>query len=320
MTTSAFIASLTTNSSLLALWGALLLHRLLPIPYQLHPLRIWHQVALLVATRVNHPHENYSQRSLAGYLAWALMWLTAFVLLLAISQLVWYPMLLQLTLLWLALDWHHTAHLSQQFNHAYSCNNKDQCRQLLAPHINRNTDVLSLLGLGKAGAETIILSYGRHVVGVLFWYAIGGGIAAILYRLAIGLARAWSPTRAQYAVFGYPAIRIAAILDIVPLRLLALLISCGRNSRTALQGLRQQGEHWHLPGPGWLLVAIGHKLALSLGGPAIYNNIKMERPRLGGRITPSALHIAQIQQLITQRLYVWVAVESVLLYFFCGVL
>lgn len=64
MTTSAFIASLTTNSSLLALWGALLLHRLLPIPYQLHPLRIWHQVALLVATRVNHPHENYSQRSL----------------------------------------------------------------------------------------------------------------------------------------------------------------------------------------------------------------------------------------------------------------
>jgi adenosylcobinamide-phosphate synthase len=278
MTTSAFIASLTTNSSLLALWGALLLHRLLPIPYQLHPLRIWHQVALLVATRVNHPHENYSQRSLAGYLAWALMWLTAFVLLLAISQLVWYPMLLQLTLLWLALDWHHTAHLSQQFNHAY------------------------------------------NVVGVLFWYAIGGGIAAILYRLAIGLARAWSPTRAQYAVFGYPAIRIAAILDIVPLRLLALLISCGRNSRTALQGLRQQGEHWHLPGPGWLLVATGHKLALSLGGPAIYNNIKMERPRLGGRITPSALHIAQIQQLITQRLYVWVAVESVLLYFFCGVL
>ncbi len=32
------------------------------------------------------------------------------------------------------------------------------------------------------------------------------------------------------------------------------------------------------------------------------------------------LHLAQIQQLITQRLYVWLAVESLLLYFFYGVL
>ncbi|SMY37282.1 adenosylcobinamide-phosphate synthase [Photobacterium malacitanum] len=320
MTTSAFIASLTTNSSLLALWGALLLHWLLPIPHQLHPLRIWQRLALLIATRVNHPHESYSQRLLAGYLAWALMWLTALVLLIAINELVWYSTLFQLTLLWLALDWHHTADLSRQFNHAYNRHDKNHCRQLLAPHINRNTAVLSLLGLGKAGAETIILSYGRHVVGVLFWYAIGGGIGAILYRLAISLARAWSPTRAQYAVFGYPAIRIAAIVDIVPLRLLALLISVGHNSRAVIQGLRQQGEYWHLPGPGWLLVAIGHKLALSLGGPAIYNNIKMQRPRLGGRIAPAALHLSQIQQLITQRLYAWIIVESLLLYFFGGVL
>ena len=320
MTTSAFIASLTTNSSLLALWGALLLHWLLPIPSPLHPLRIWHRLALLIAARVNHPYDNYAQRQLAGYLAWSLMWFTVLILLFAMSQLVLYPIIFQLTLLWLALDWQQTAHLSHQFNHAYNCNDKDQCRQLLAPHLNRNTDVLSLLGLGKAGAETIILSYGRHVVGVLFWYMIGGGIAAILYRLAIGLARAWSPTRAQYAVFGYPAIRIAAIIDILPLRLFALLLSLGRNSRVALQGLRNQGENWHLPGPGWLLVVIGHKLTLSLGGPAIYNNVKMERPRLGGRITPSALHLSQIQQLITQRLYVWIAVESLLLYIFYGVL
>lgn len=320
MTTSAFIASFITNSSLLALWGALLLHWLLPIPYPIHPLRIWHRLALLIATRVNHPHDNYAQRLLAGYLAWALMWFTVVVLLFATSQLVWYPTLFQLTLLWLALDWQHTSQLCHQFTHAYNRSDKDQCRQLLAPHLNRNTTVLSLLGLGKAGAETIILSYGRHVVGVLFWYALGGGIAAILYRLAIGLARAWSPTRAQYAIFGYPAIRIAAILDIVPLRLFALLLSLGRNGQVAIQGLRQQGENWHLPGPGWLLVVTGYKLALSLGGPAIYNNLKMQRPRLGGRITPAALHIAQIQQLITQRLYVWIAVESLLLYFWSGIL
>ena len=320
MTTTMIIASLTTNSSLLALWGALLLHWLIPIPYQLHPLRIWHQLALLIATRVNHCNESESQRSLAGYLAWILMWVTVCVLFIAISQLVWYPTFFQLILLWLALDWQHTARFSRQFNHAYNRDNNDRCRQLLATHLNRNTDNLSRLGLGKAGAETVILSYGRHVVGVLFWYALGGGIAAILYRLAISLARVWSPSRAHFSVFGNAAIRIAAVLDIVPLRLFALLISIGRNSDIAVQGLRQQGENWPLPGPGWLLVATGHKLSLSLGGPAIYNNIKRERPRIGGRIAPAALHIAQIQQLMTQRLYVWLHRKSLLLYFFCGAL
>lgn len=307
------IALLTASPYLLALWGALALQWLLPLPAALHPLQIWQQLARAIADRVNHPDDAPRQQQLAGALAWSVMWLTVLVLLICLYQLVWIETAFHLLLLWIALDWRNTRQFSQAFIRHYSREDKQGCRFLLSTRINRHTDSLSLLGLGKAGAETQLLAYGRLVAGVLFWFGIAGGIGAILYRLAVSLARVWSPSRQQYRLFGLPAVRILALLDIVPLRLFAVLISLGQNVRVAWRGLASQGEAWLLPGPGWLLVATGHKLSLSLGGPAIYDTIKRERPRLGGPISPAALHLAQIDRLVNQRLIGWVILQSLLL-------
>ncbi|MGF1699730.1 cobalamin biosynthesis family protein [Photobacterium makurazakiensis] len=313
------IALLTSSSALLALWGALAMQWLLPIPPLLHPINIWQQLAAAIANKVNKPDDSPRQQQFSGLLAWSLMWLTMLTLLICLYQLVWIDTTFHLVLLWLALEWRNTAKFSKQFIRAYSQENKTLCRQLLTPKLNRNTDSLSLLGLGKAGAETQLLAYGRLVAGVLFWYALAGGIGAIMYRLAVSLAREWSPSRQLFRSFGQPAVKLLAIFDIVPLRLFALLISFGRNAKVALQGLARQGESWLLPGPGWLLVATGHKLSLSLGGPAIYDQTKMERPRIGGKIAPAALHLAQIDQLTKTRLIIWLIIQSTLLILFQGV-
>lgn len=307
------IALIASNSTLLALWGALALQWLLPIPSQLHPLQIWRHLALSLASKVNKPNDAPQQKRLSGLLSWLLLWLTVLIVLICLYQLVWFDTAFHLLLLWVALDWRNIHRFSKQFVRAYSREDKRQCRALLGTKVNRHTDSLSLLGLGKAGAETLLVGYGRLVAGVLFWYALAGGIGAILYRLAVELSRCWSPSRQQYRHFGQPATTALAVLDIVPLRLFALLLTVGHNAKVALRGLKQQGESWQLPGPGWLLAAAGHKLSLSLGGPAIYDQIKMERPKLGGRIAPAALHLSQIDRLANQRLWIWVAVHSLLL-------
>ncbi|MGF1725994.1 cobalamin biosynthesis family protein [Photobacterium nomapromontoriensis] len=314
------IALLNNNTALLAMWGALALQWLLPIPAALNPLQIWQQLAIAVAAKVNKTTDTPRQQQISGLLGWSVMWLTVLILLLSLYQLVWIDSAFHVVLLWLALDWRMTAKFSKQFIQAYSRENKQACRQLLASKLNRHTENLSLLGLGKAGAETQLLAYGRLVAGVLFWYGLTGGIGAIMYRLAVSLARVWSPSRQQYRHFGQPAVRLLAVMEIIPLRLFAVLISLGRHGKVALRGLASQGENWQLPGPGWLLTATGHKLSLSLGGPAIYNNIKMDRPRLGGKIAPAALHLAQIDRLATSRLIIWVVLQSVLLLFFQGTL
>jgi adenosylcobinamide-phosphate synthase len=50
-----------------------------------------------------------------------------------------------------------------------------------------------------------------------------------------------------------------------------------------------------------------------LGGPAIYDGKKSVRAKLGGRIAPSALHMAQVQKLLAWRMLAWILIQSALM-------
>nr|WP_086940095.1 cobalamin biosynthesis family protein [Thaumasiovibrio occultus] len=295
------------------MWGALALHWLVPISPAFHPLHWWQRLAFAIADKVNKSNDAPSQRQISGLMAWLLMWLSVLIFLIALRQLVFLPAFFNLLLLWLALDWKPLHQLSSRLQNGLAEERLKYCRYQLSAELNRDTDRLTLVGLGKAAAETLLIGYGRRVIGVLFWYCVGGGIAAIMYRLAVGLARYWSPTRPLFAFFGTPAVRILAVLDLLPMRLFALSIICGQHARTSLQSLRQQGEQWLLPGPGWLLAAAGSKLSLSLGGPVIYAGTRHERPTLGGQIAPAGYHLALLHQLIINRIALWLIVSSILL-------
>ncbi|WP_413112697.1 cobalamin biosynthesis family protein [Thaumasiovibrio sp. DFM-14] len=305
MTINGFFTLAFNNDTLLAMWGALLLHWLLPIPPELHPIQIWKKLGLLIATRVNKASDSIKQRQLSGFLAWLLLYCSAFIFLFAAYQLVWYPSLFNMTLLWLAIEWQQPHQLGKRITQGLADNRIAYCRQLLSTQLNRDTNTLTQIGIGKACAETLLLGYGRQVVAVLFWYTLAGGIGAILYRLTLTLARCWSPSRIQYHNFGLSAVRLLAIADIIPLRLFALLLATGKNTRHNFTALWRQGEQWPLPGPGWLLTAVGSRLTLSLGGPVIYQKQRFERPKVGGPIAPAALHLAQLQQLLLRRLWLW---------------
>ncbi|MCX8799855.1 cobalamin biosynthesis family protein [Vibrio parahaemolyticus] len=300
------------SGALLVMWGALLFHLILPIPHSAHPATLWRKVAEQLAEKVNN-HHSYSQSILSGSLALILMTLPCLVLLIALKPLVWQEPLYELALLLLALDWRSCETLTKQLALALSREDKTRCRELLKPFVNRDTETLSLVGIGKAGAETIIMGFGRNVVCVLFWYAIAGGIGALMYRLTMELARAWSPSRRQYAPFGKPAIQIVAVLELIPLRLFALLLLAGHNMSTVLNGLKQQAKSWPLPGPAWVLCTIGNKFQLSLGGPALYQGVRAERAKIGGRIVSSAIHLAQIQILLVWRIFAWIVIQSFIL-------
>ncbi|EGU29040.1 adenosylcobinamide-phosphate synthase [Vibrio ichthyoenteri ATCC 700023] len=303
---------LFANGALLVMWGALLCHWILPFPREAHPAILWHKFAEQLAEKVN-TQSHYSQSLLSGSLALLMMIVPMLMVLLALQNLVWQPQLFDLAFLLLALDWRNTNQLANNLTAQLANDNKNAAKQLLVPWLNRTTDSLSLLGLGKAGSETLIMSYGRSVAAVLFWYAIAGGIGAFMYRMTMELARAWSPSRQQFMPFGLPAVKMLAALDIIPLRILALLIACGQRGQACLALIRQQAALWPLPGPAWLLIAVGAKLQLSLAGPAIYQQHKALRAKLGGRIAPSAIHLDQVRRLLVSRLWIWVTLQSLIM-------
>lgn len=309
-----FFQHIYSNGTLLVMWGAIIFNFVLPIPRSAHPMTLWHKFAELLAEKVNR-NTNHSQSLISGTLAWALMCLPAIAVLIALKPLVWQSHLFEFALLILALDWRNNEQLASHLITALSKDDKQHAKAILQPFVNRETATLSQLGLGKASAETIIMGYGRNVVCVLFWYALLGGVGAFLYRLIAELGRAWSPSRQEYSPFGIPAVKILAVLDFIPLRIFAALISIGHRCIMTFQLIRMQASSWPLPGPSWLLIAVGGKLELSLGGPAIYNKRKSVRAKLGGRIAPSAIHLAQVQKLLAWKSLTWIILQSITLGF-----
>lgn len=303
------------DGSLLVLWGALLFHCLLPIPLSAHPVSLWRAFAQILADKVN-TNSSYSQSLLSGSLAWLLMLIPLLAVLVALKPLVWQPALFELALLLLAIDWRNSEKLGHNLANALIKEDKELARSLLKPFLNRETATLSPLGLGKAGAETLILGYARNVVAVLFFYGLFGGIGALLYRFSSELARAWSPSRNHFLPFGLPAVRILVVLDFIPLRLFSLLVVLGKNMSHVLQRTIAESQSWPSKNAIWLLSAVGHKLELSLGGPVIYSAQKTARARIGGRIAPSPLHLDQIQKLLAWRLCIWIVLQSTLMFWF----
>ncbi|MGR6862359.1 cobalamin biosynthesis family protein [Aliivibrio salmonicida] len=303
---------LIADYSLLVLWGALLFHLLLPIPVHAHPMTIWRKFAELLATKVNTAR-SYQQRLISGSLAWALMIIPAIIVYIAALPLIWNLPLFNLGLLLISLEWRGVEKLCKDAIQAINQENKQETKTVLMPWLNRDVEPLSLLGLGKASAETIVLGYARTVIGVLFWYGIAGGIGAFIYRLSLELARAWSPSRDAFRPFGIPALTIQTILDFVPLKLFSFLCLLGKHFQIALHTLKQQKKSWPNKNNAWLLIIIGKKFELSMGGPVIYQGKKISRPKLGGKIAPSAIHLAQIHRFLSWRIAIWLILQSTLM-------
>lgn len=302
---------------LAVLWTALAILAIIPFSFTVYPFSAWRTLALQLSNKVNRAGA-YSQRQLAGALAALLLILPTIVLLLALQTLAWQPFLFELALLLLALDRRSSQLLTWQIKEALIEDNRPKARSALAPYVNRYTATLSALGIGKAGIETIALNFSRSIIVVLFWFGFAGGIGAILYRLTMELARTWSPSRQSFLPFGIPIMRFLVLLEWLPLRLFAFMLLIGSRFSVLLQQTRQQSQLWASISTSWLLCALGNKFQITLGGAVLYQEgldkeYRMAKPSIGGKITPAAVHFSQVYQLLTERYYYWLALESGLL-------
>ncbi|CZF84695.1 Cobalamin biosynthesis protein CbiB [Grimontia celer] len=312
--------ALLNHTTLLAMWGALILHWFFPVPAYISPVTMWRRVAEAISDKVNHDEDSPEQQRLSGGLALTVMWLTLAVLLVALKQIVWIGWLFDLLLLWLALSWKPLTELAMQVEQALIRDDKPAARTLLSQTLNRETHSLSPVGIAKASCETLLVGYARGLVCVLFWYAILGGIGAFLYTLTAQLAQVWPPRRQEFSQFGLAASGFLALLDWMPSRLFALLIAAGHRFEPALTAIREHGQSWSVNGAGWLLAASGAKLQLSLGGPAIYDSEKCTRPSIGGSVAASAIHLALLNQQLRQKALLWILIQSFLMWFAHGLL
>lgn len=183
-----------------------------------------------------------------------------------------------------------------------------RARQLTARIVSRDTTQADEADLAKAGAESLLENGNDAVFGTLFWFLVGGGPAALLFRLANTLDAMWGYRNTRFNLFGRVAARIDDVLNYVPARLTALsyaLLAPGAGRLRALRCWRTQAQAWSSPNAGPVMASGAGALGVSLGGAATYEGEVEQRPLLGAGPAAGAGDILRAWRLVFHGTLLW---------------
>jgi len=292
----------------LALLAGVLLDRLLGEASRWHPLVGFGRVAAALEQRLNggtHPLA-------AGTLAWALAVLPWVALAFALHRVggafAWG---LDALLLYFALGARSLGEHARSVATPLQQGDLPAARQQLARMVSRDTAALSEAEVAGATTESVLENGNDAIFGTLFWFLVGGGPAAVLFRLANTLDAMWGYRTPRFNHFGRCAARADDLLGWLPARLTALTYSALGQRQRAWRCWRRQAPVWKSPNAGPVMAAGAGALGVQLGGPAPYHGQMTDRPILGEGALPDAASLAAAIRLVDRGLLLWVALVAV---------
>jgi adenosylcobinamide-phosphate synthase len=295
-------------SSVLILFCVIILERIVPATTQYSPLLFFKALSVGISSKV-HPHSRQSQPSqqkLAGSLAILILTLPFVFLLYSMMAVVEFPLIFDGLILWMCLTWSATKKSAKSMAKAIKKGNKSLAKARLSPLVLRDTNTLSPMGMYKSAIEMVILRSSKEYFAVIFYYLCFGSQFILLYRLLGLLNQCWNPKISHYRHFGQTNATLCYLLEWLPARLMALTIMSLNNFKLSFK-LMTGAKTWGNDSSLFLLAGTAGGLKVSLGGPVIYNKVKLRRPVIGNgkTLAPTPAHLNQTLSLIEKVLFVW---------------
>jgi adenosylcobinamide-phosphate synthase len=278
----------------------LLFSRFAPLPASYQPWFFIRAVANAIRAKVAKPSNDPQQQYLAGALATLVMLVPFAVLLIAFEELSAWPEFFQAFLLYLSLDWQFYANQIRQVSQSIEKQQTSLARDQLSSLVLRKTDKLSNAGIAKAALDATAFRLSKHWFGVLFWYLVGGGIAACSYRLLLELQQQWNPKLLRQREFGFFVSIVERVFSALPLLGNTLLLALWVNIRDTLTFHKYSQDRQLSFTSRWLLSAWAAALKCSVAGPIYYENEKVQRVRIGPDTQPTAAHLLKALTIATQ--------------------
>ncbi|HRP23791.1 adenosylcobinamide-phosphate synthase CbiB [Thauera sp.] len=288
--------------------AGVLADRLLGEARRFHPLVGFGRWAAAIEAAVRH-HVG-AQRG-AGALAWVLAVLPWVALALWLRTLQpWAHWPVDIALLYFALGGRSLAEHAEAIAAPLEAGDLARARTRVGWIVSRDTAALDATGVAAAGTESVLENGNDAVFGALFWFIVGGGAGALLFRLANTLDASWGYRTPRYLRFGWAAARIDDLLNLLPARLTALTYALLGRTRRALACWRSQAAAWDSPNAGPVMAAGAGALGVALGGPAIYHGRLEQRPPLGEGRPADAASIRAALGLIRHGVLLWLALAG----------
>jgi adenosylcobinamide-phosphate synthase len=180
-------------------------------------------------------------------------------------------------------------------------------RALTGRIVSRDTTQAQEADLSRAAVESVLENGNDAVFATLFWFAVGGGPAALLFRLSNTLDAMWGYRTPRFLAFGRVAARLDDLWNWLPARLTACSYAALGDWRQAWHCWRTQAPAWSSPNAGPVMAAGAGALGLALGGAAIYDGELEQRPPLGVGRPAMAGDIARGWSLVARTALLWLA-------------
>ncbi len=165
--------------------------------------------------------------------------------------------------------------------------------------VGRDTAELDEAAVARAAIESLAENFSDGVVAPVFWLAIAGLPGGALYK-AINTADSMIGHRnKRYAAFGWAAARLDDLINLPASRLAALILigaaALRRDEVAAVDAWRTvwlDAPRHRSPNAGYPEAVMAGALDLSLGGPRVYDGVRVDdAPMGGGRWTANAADI-----------------------------
>lgn len=192
-------------------------------------------------------------------------------------------------------------------------------REAVAQIVGRDPDSLDAAGVARAAIESAAENLSDGVVAPVFWFVALGLPGLLLYKLINTADSMIGHRNDRYKDFGWAAARCDDLLNLIPARLTAVLLTLaaaltGRSWRQVWHITRRDAPRHRSPNAGWPEAAMGGALGLALAGPRRYNGMLVDDPWMGGGgrliATPEDI-AAALRLLVMVCAMMWVAALAV---------
>jgi len=150
--------------------------------------------------------------------------------------------------------------------------------------VSRDTKDLSSSDINKAAIETYGENFSDGVIAPLFYLLLFGIIGLFIYKGVNTLDSMVGYRTKKYENFGKFSARLDDVLNYIPSRVTAFLISFLMLSKESFINIFKYGYLHESPNAGYPISAIAGVCNISLGGDTVYNGVLKPKPYFGDGI------------------------------------
>jgi adenosylcobinamide-phosphate synthase len=147
--------------------------------------------------------------------------------------------------------------------------------------VSRDTKDMSDNDINKAAIETYAENLSDGVIAPMFYILLFGIVGAFIYKAINTLDSMVGYRNDRYENFGKFAAKLDDVVNYIPSRITALLISLFLNSYQAFKHFYSFGKEHESPNAGHPISAMALALGIKLGGPTSYFGKIKEKPYFG---------------------------------------